>query len=303
MGSIINLASNVVLTTGTYVGVRLLPLGIRVPSTFTITTAAAGTSSNISITAAATAGATSLTVGALTTAIPAQSKIYLSDGTFIRTTASAASAATTLTVNPLATAITSGTTGSYTAGALTAGTMFLSVTAIPTPIDAGDRLVFGAVTVTVSDFAPAGSTVLEVLPTTALLTAGTTATTNALQTVASVTSVSPEPDRKIVETTSMASGSGMERLATATGQKMNLAYQIVQGAGELQDRGGAVLTQIIYDPEFFNREIYVRMIRQDGTYQGAAMVTDAPQQGDIQDKVVQTCNLQFQGTSFSRIAA
>lgn len=304
MGTFVNLASNVVLTTGTYVGVRLLPVGVRSVPTFTITTAAAGTNVNISITAAVALGASSVTVSALSGAIPNRSKIYLSDGTFIRTAAAAASAATTLTIDPAASAIASGTTGVYNGGSLAVGSMFVSVTAIPTDLDAGDVLVFtGNNRVTISDFCPAGTTVLETLPTTALLTAGNTATTNALATVASVTQANPSPERKIVETTSMASGSGMERRATATGQTINLQYQIVRGSGELRDRGGDILTSIIYDPAFFDREVFVRLTRADGTYQGAAMVTDAPQQGDIQDRVIQTCNLQCQGTAFQRIAA
>lgn len=305
MGQFINLASSVALTTGTYVGLRLLASGTRVPPTFTITSAAAGTNVNVSITAAAIVGATSLTVSATSGAIPTRSKIYLSDGTFVRTSAAAASGATTLTVDPLRSAVASGTTGVYNAGTLSVGSMFLPVTALPTDIDAGDVLVFtGNNRVTVSDYCPAGATVIECLPLAGAVTAGQTATTNALSTVASVTQANPSPERKIVETTSMASGSGMERLATATGQTISLTYQIVTGAGELQDRGGSVLTQIIYDPAFFNREVYIRLtVPGDGTYQGAAMVTDAPRQGDIQDRVIQTCNMQYQGTSFQRIAA
>lgn len=304
MGQFINLASNVVLTTGTYVGVRLLPVGTRVPPVFTVTTAAAGTNVSITLSAPAVVNATTITVSALSAAIPNRSKIYLSDGSFVRTNAAAASAATSITVEPLVNAIASGTTGTYNGGSLAVGSMFVPVTALPVDLDAGDVLVFtGNNRVTISDYCPAGTTVLETLPTTALLTAGNTATTNALSTIASVTQANPSPERKIVETTSFASGTGMERIATATGQTINLQYQIVRGSGELRDRGGEILTSIIYDPAFFNREIFVRLTRQDGTYQGAAMVTDAPQQGDIQDRVIQTCNLQCQGVSFQRIAA
>jgi hypothetical protein len=304
MGQVINLASNVALTTGTYVGVRLLTLGFRVPPSFTITTTAAGTSVNIAITASVAVGATTISVSALSGAIPAQSKIYLSDGTFVRTTAAAISSATSLTVAAVQSAIASGITGTWSAGALTAGTQFLPVSAISTELDAGSQLTFGTTTVTLSDYAPAGATVLETLPTTAAITASTTATTNALYTVASVTQANPSPDRKIVETTSFNSGVGMEKLATATGMKIDLSFQIIRAnaGAEVQDRGGAILQQLIYDPAYINREIYFRLVRPDAIYQGAAIVTDAPQQGDLQDRVIQTCNLQGQGSAFTRIA-
>ena len=303
MGTIINLASNVALSTGTAVGVRMLPIGVRVPQAFSITTATAGTNVNISITTPATVGAVSIAVSALSAAIPAQSKIYLSDGSFVRTTAVANSAAVAISVSALTSAIASGVTGSFTAGTLAAATQNLSVTATPVELDAGERLTFGSTVVTVSDYTPAGATTIEVLPTTAVLASGTTATTNSLYSVSSVVSCSPNPERKIVETTSYNSGPGMEKLATATGQSLNMTYQIVTRGSignELQDRGGNILTNIIYDPTLFNREIFVRIIRSDATYSGVAMVTDGGQQSDLQDRVIQTANLQFQGTNFTR---
>ena len=303
MGLIINLASNVALSTGTAVGVRMLPVGVRSPQLFSVTTqTTAGTTvSNIAVSGASGASAITCT-GQTIGAIPAQSKVYLSDGTFYRT--SAANTATSIPiVGTLSATLAAGTTLSFTAGSLTSGTQNLAVTATPVELDAGERLTFGAVVVTISDYTPAGATVLEVLPTTAVLTSGATATTNSLYSVSSVVSCSPNPERKIVETTSYNSGSGMEKLATATGQSVNMTYQIVTRGTigtELQDRGGNILTNIIYDPTLFNREIFVRIIRSDATYSGVAMVTDGGQQSDLQDRVIQTANLQFQGTNFTR---
>lgn len=77
----------------------------------------------VTLTAAALAGATSLTVAALSNAVPAGTLLYFGAGLYARTTALAAKNATTVAVEALPAAIGSGATATY------AGTQIKSVNA------------------------------------------------------------------------------------------------------------------------------------------------------------------------------
>lgn len=290
----VNFPSQNIVTTGTTLRLKMLPLNSRTLPTLTITTATAGTDVSVTTSAIVNKGATTVTVASLSAAIPNKAKILFANGVTVRLSAAAASGATTLSIEAAPDAIPSGATGTFKAGTLAQGTMYLSVAALPADLDVGEILTFGAVTVTVTDFAPIGSTVVDILPLPSLLTAGATATTLALLQLVGVVDCTPNSAPKTVDITNYTSGVGNEMVVTAVSKTMNMTFNRIVG-----DRGGIEIMKLLYDNSFYNREIYAQLIRPfDGTYEGAAIVTQGDQQSGIQDLVKQTANLQFQGVSF-----
>jgi len=181
--------------------------------------------------------------------------------------------------------------------------MFLSVAAITTDIDAGEVLTFGAIRVVNTDYVPAGAITLDILPLATTITAGATATTFALYQVASPLEVLPSPDIKTEDTTSMASGFGKEMVTTAIGVTLNVTFHMIDDTFTIFDRGGNEIRKTLFTTGLQGKELFVRVVRPgDGVYQGAAMVTQAPQQGGVQAKVTQQATMNLQGSSYSYIA-
>lgn len=296
MSLTINLPTKAIITTGTTVRLGMLPLNVRTPPTFTVTVAAAGTNVNVATTAIALRGATTIAVSALSAALPNRAVIIFQNGVRARLTAAAASAATSVVVESLSADIPSTTAGTWNAGSLAIASMFVPVTPTLTDIDAGDVLIFpGNNRVTVTDFAPAGSTVLDVLPLTTAVTAGQTATTRGLMTLAGCTDATPTPQPKAVESTTYNSGIGNEQVMVAVKMTLKLGFNLVVG-----DRGADILSAIMYNAASYDREVWAEINRpSDGLYAGAAVITNASDTAAVQDIAKRTVDCQFQGTSFT----
>jgi hypothetical protein len=296
MGSIINYASQRGTSVFTELRFSLLPLGTRVPTSYTITVGAA-VASPVAVTtsAAVTAvGATSLTFSGSVTVLP-YSKIRFANGVEARVDGTGVSSGTTVgLLYPIVAAIPASTAGSVAASPLTAGTEYLPVTAIPTNIYPGEKLSFTAGDVVVSDFAPAGATVLQVQPTTFLSVEAQTATTNATLYIAGATDASPSSQPKTVDAANFLSGAGMEMITTGTNRTVSFTFQRIIG-----DPGADLLMNILYDDRFYNREIYATLKRPFGEeYAGAAILTSGNQSSPVQDLITVQADLQFQGSSF-----
>lgn len=295
MSTQINLPSQSITTTNTTIRLKMLALGTRAPGTTTVTVAAAGTNVNVTVSAAAVRGATTLTVNALSAALPNRARIRFANGAQAILTAAVASAGTSLPVAFLSADVPSGMTGIWNAGALAVGSMYVPVDPLVAEIDAGEVLTFGTNNrVTVTDYCPAGSTVLEVLPLTTAVTAGQTAITQNLLTVAGATDATPSSAPKTVDATTYNSGVGKEMLVTGVSATLKIGYNLIVG-----DRGGDIITSLLLDPTFYNREVYAVVARPfDGVYEGAAIVTNNSDTAPVQDIAKRTADMQFQGVSF-----
>jgi len=286
-----------------------LPIGRRDPVLYTITTAAAGTSvTDVTIASGSSVGVgdTTITVNALSGNIPNKAKILFNNGVTVRLTAAATASATSLNVEavegfdpdaPLdTTVIPPGTVGVYRAGSLTAGTEYLSVTPTTVALWAGEKLTFtGGIQVVVTKDAPQGVVTLDVAPTPSLLTSGNIAVTMATYYIAGATDASPNSSPKAVETTNFNSGAGTEQVITGISRTMSFTFQNIQG-----DPGAEVIKQILYNDDYYNREIYAILKRADGeTYEGAAIPTTGSQQSPVQELITIQADLQFQGATFS----
>lgn len=304
MPNIINYASERVTSVATELRFVLLPQGSRVPTQYTITAATAGTAvTGIAVDGASPVakGATTITLATAVT-LPARAKITFANGVQVRTVGAVSSSAS-LTVDPVKAAIPGSTVGTYNHGTLTLGSEYVKVSAIPTNIYPGEVLFFdpeGANTrVVVAEYAPAGTSVLEVLPIPAALTANDTATTIASLYIAGATDASPSSQPKTVDTANFLSGAGMEMATTGTNRTLNFTFQNIVG-----DPGSDLLKGILYDDAVYNREIYAILKRDAGNrlvaeqYEGAAIPTQGDQSSPVQDLVTITANLQFQGASF-----
>ncbi len=291
----VNLPSQAITTTNTTIRLKMLPLNTRTPSTTTVTVAAAGTNVNVTVNAAAVRGATSITVNAVSAALPNRARIRFANGAQAILSAAVASGATTLPVMFLSADVTSGLTGIWNAGSLSIGSMYVPVNPLVEEIDAGEILAFNTTNmVTVTDYCPAGSTVLEVLPLTTAVVANQTATTQSLLTVAGATDATPTSAPKTVDATTYNSGVGKEMLVTGVSATLKIGYNLIVG-----DRGGDVINSLLYNPANFNREVYAVVSRPfDGVYEGAAIVTNNSDTAPVQDLAKRTADMQFQGTSF-----
>ena len=286
----------------------LLPVGTRVPTTYTITADADQTPVTgivIDSGSPVSVGDTSITLSTAVT-LPNRAKITFANGMSVRLASAAASTAT-LTVDPVKrnpnsssdVSIPASTPGTYNHGLISLGAEYLSVEALPTAIFPGEELFFGATKVTVATYAPAGAVVLEILPLTAALSDGDTATTFATAAIAGGTDASPSSAPKIVDATNFTSGAGYEGLTTGTNRTMNFTFQNILG-----DPGSDTLKQILYNDLAYNREIYAILKRDAGdrqqaeTYEGACIATQGDQASPVQDLINITANLQFQGASF-----
>ncbi|MBW4580689.1 MAG: hypothetical protein KME42_14080 [Tildeniella nuda ZEHNDER 1965/U140] len=295
--AVLNYPGGAKVTTGIALRVGELPLGVRTPATYTVTVGTGGSSVNVIVAADAAIGATTLTVGALTAAVPANSILSIG-GQVVVTSAAAASSATSLTIYPANFTILNGTTFVYNPGTLTIGSRVIPVTALPALIDVGDTLLFNSTipqTLTVTGRSPAGATQLRVNAITSALTAGNSASTKALYAVVGCTvSPVPSPTPKVVDTTNLLSGIGMEKVITAISQEMSVDFNIVRG-----DLGGGLLVEILRDKDKYNKEIYFQVTMDDGErHEGVAIITAGPETGSVQDLRKIQCKLQVQGQTY-----
>ena len=299
MGSIINYASQRGTSVFTELRFVLLPLGTRVPTTYTITagTAAAAITGLALSASPAAVGATSLTLASSAT-IPAFSKITFANGVSVRTASAVSGATTVPLLYPLVAAIPASTIGTVAASVLTAGSTNLPVTALPTNLYPGEKLIFDVggtpKTVVVSDFAPAGAIAVECQPTAVTVVANNTASTYATLYIAGATDASPSSQPKVVDAANFLSGSGMEQVTTGTNRTVSFTFQRIIG-----DPGADLLMQMLYNDSYYNREIYATLKRPFGEeYAGAAIMTSGNQSSPVQDLITVQADLQFQGSSF-----
>lgn len=300
MGQIINYASERGTSVFTELRFVLLPKGTRVPTEYTVTVGAAAAAINVTTSAAPTAkGATSLTLAASAT-IPAFSKIRFANGVEARTSTAVTGATAVTLLYPLSAAIPASTAGTVDASVLTIGSEVLPVTPLPTNIYPGEKLTFnnGAYSVTVSDFAPAGATRLQIQPSTVLAVENHTAKTTATVYIAGATDASPSSQPKTVDAANFLSGSGMEMVTTGSNRTMSFTFQRIIG-----DPGADLLMKILYDDRFFGSEIYATLRRPFGEeFAGAAILTSGNQSSPVQDLITVQADLQFQGSSFKYTA-
>lgn len=294
--AVLSFPSQAKVTTNTRLQVCELPLGVRVPATYTITAATAGAAQTVVTSAAAATGAITLSVTALSAALGAFSILTLGTGGAVVTSAAAASTATSITVFPINFDIASGTSFSFNTGALTANSTMLPVAALPVIVDVGTLLTFGAQVLTVTGRSPAGAVQLRVSPIVTTLTAGATASTKGLLTVVGCTSSPiPSPEPKTVDTTNLNSGIGQEMVITAIKQTMTVNFNVIAG-----DLGGGLLVQILRNKAKYNKEIYFEVTLSDGElHTGAAIITAGPESGEVQDLRKIACTLMVQGQSYT----
>lgn len=286
--------AQVKLTTGAELRVKELPLGLRVPASFTITAATPTSNQTVTLTAAAAIGALTLAVSALSAALPANSLLFLGSAVVV-TSAAAASAATSLTIYPLNFELAANTQLLYNVGALTTGSTILPVAALPVLLDVGDKLTFGAQTLRVTGRSPAGAIQVRVSAIGTTITSGATATTKGLLAVAGVTSSPvPSPEPKVIETTNLLSGIGKEQQVTGVSHTMKVMLDLIQG-----NLGGDVITDILRDANKYNRELYFELLMTDGElHSGVAIPTAGSESGEIQDKRKMDITLQIQGLTY-----
>ena len=295
MSGVINYPTQIETSVFTRIRFVPLPRGTRVPPTYTVTTAAAGTDVPVTASAEVAKGATTATVNAIAGGIPNKSKVLFANGVTLRLTAAASSGATSLQVEVAPNTIPANTSGTYRAGTLTAGTEFLSVVALPKDLHQGEILTFGNIEATVTDYAPVGVSEIDILPLSEDLTPSQNAQTRASLFLAGATDASPTSNPKLVDATNFNSGAGNEQLVTGTNRTLNFSFQRTIG-----DPGADALMQILYEDRVFDREIFASLIRASGElYEGACIPTTGDQQSPVQDKVMINCNLQFQGASFN----
>jgi hypothetical protein len=125
---------------------------------------------------------------------------------------------------------------------------------------------------------PAGAVQLRVSALGTALVAGDTATTKGLFTVYGCTSSPvPSPEPKVVDTTNLLSGIGMESKITAVKQTMTVNFNVVAG-----DLGGGLLVDILRNKQKYNREFYFEVsLDYNELHTGAAIVTAGPESGEI----------------------
>lgn len=290
----------------------LLPIGSRTPTVYTITADADQTPVTGIVVDSGSPISTGDTTVTLATAVtlPNRAKVTFANGISVRLT-SAAAASTSLAVeavkrNPNSAndvSVPANTTGTYNHGLITLGAEYLSVEPTPVQIFPGDELFFGSTKVTVARYAPAGTVVLEILPLTAALSDGNTATTFATAAIAGATDASPSSAPKTVDATNFTSGTGAEMLTTGTNRTLSFSFQLI-----LRDPGSDILKQILYEDRAYNREFYAILKRDAGDrqiaeqYEGACIATTGDQTSPVQDIVSISASLQFQGASFKYTA-
>ena len=292
----LNGPSNALVTTNIRLQIGELPLGVRVPPVYTVTVATPSTGQSVVVGVAAVVGATTLTVTSLGSSLPAFSILTLGGSGAVVTSAAAASGATTITVYPINFEIAANTAFTYDTGALTIGSTMIAVSALPVVIDVGTILTFGAQSVIVTGRSPAGAVQLRVSALTTALVAGNSAATKGLYTVYGCTSSPvPSPEPKVVDTTNLLSGIGMEAKITAIKQTMAINFNVIAG-----DLGGGLLVDILRNKQKYNREFYFEVLLDyNELHTGAAIVTAGPESGEIQDLRKIAATAQVQGDSYS----
>lgn len=290
--SVIQHPSQISTSIGTSVRIRMLPRGSRVLPTFTLT-AITPAAQTITTTAAVVIGATSVPVAALPVPILAGTNLTIGT-TAVTVIADAAMGDLVLTTAPVPAAITSGATATYTPPANAIGNTQVFLSPVPTPIDAGERLTFGAQTVIVTRSAPISSRVLITAPLTAAVANNTNATTQGLLEVVGATDASPTSSPNAVDAADYQSGAGAEMVNISTNRTLNFAFN-----RKLGSRGAAILMYLLYDDDYFDREVYAMIRRASGEiFEGAAIATSGDGSAAKQALITQNCNLQFQGGSF-----
>lgn len=290
--AVIQHPSGILTSVGTSVRVRMLPRGSRSLPVWTIT-AVTPVAQTLTTTAAAIAGATTLAVAAL--AVPILAGTSLTFGaTTVTVVADVDRGALAIPIAPAPAAIASAATATYTPPANAIGNSQLFVAPIPTAIDAGERLTYGAQTVIVTRAAVQSSIVLFVAPLTAAVANNTSATTRALFEVVGATDASPQSSPNAVDAADYQSGAGAEMAPISTNRTLNFAFN-----RKLGSRGAAILMYMLYDDAYFDREVYAFIRRASGeTFEGAAVATSGDGSAAKQSLITQNCNLQFQGSSF-----
>ncbi|MBO3459942.1 hypothetical protein G7B40_040155 [Aetokthonos hydrillicola Thurmond2011] len=181
-----------------------------------------------------------------------------------------------------------------TTAAAAASAESLSVQATSVLLDAGTLLNFSGVIATLSNAAPAGSTILQTLPLPGSIGNGATATTKALVFVAGCTDATVSPEIKNVDTTNYLSGIGMEKVTTGNAKKMQLNFNLIYG-----DRGGTILRKIAYDKAYVGREFYFYLLFPSGeAHEGVALLESASPTQQVQDKRAFSCSAQVQGDTY-----
>jgi hypothetical protein len=174
------------------------------------------------------------------------------------------------------------------------GSRLVAVEPTPAFLDAGEVLMFGATSVTLTDSAPAGSTLLFCLPLPDALAAGVSAATRGLLTVVGATNASPVASPKTTDATTYLSGTGVEMAIVGSNRTLNMSFNRVTG-----DMGGCLIMALLYEQPFLDREVWAEIVRPNGErYEGACVVTSGNQAAPVQEKVTQEANMQFQGDSF-----
>ena len=181
-----------------------------------------------------------------------------------------------------------------TAAAAIADAESLTVQATPVLLDAGVKLNFGGVVVTLSNAVAAGSTILQTLPLPSAVSSGATATTKALVFVAGCTDATITPQIKNVDTTNYLTGIGMEMATTGNSKKMQLNFNLIYG-----DRGANILRRIAYEKVYVGREFYFYLLFPSGeAHEGIALLESASPTQQVQDKRSFSCNAQVQGDTY-----
>lgn len=188
-------------------------------------------------------------------------------------------------------------TVTFTAAAA-AGAESLTIAAMTVPLYAGARLtVVGsdpAHVIEVAETAAVGETTLSILPLEEAIADTDTATTYATIFVAGCTDAAPSSQPKTTDATNFLSGAGSEMAVVGTSRTLSFNFNRV-----VADPGGDAIMQILFNDEYFDREIYAYVERTNGEiFEGAAIATTGSQAGPVQEKITMQVNLQFQGDSF-----
>ncbi|NEP51034.1 MAG: hypothetical protein F6K65_20430 [Moorea sp. SIO3C2] len=275
----------------------------RTPTQYTVTAAAAGTSvADVTLADGVDLDDVTLTVNALSGAIPNRAKIVFANGIEVRLTAAAGATDTSLNVEPVTPCnvchcvkagtelIPTGTVGTYTAGSLAQGTEILSVNPLPVALWVGEKLDFNGVEVTVAGDVPMGSSELPVVATDAAVSANDTATAYGSYYIAGATDASPTATPKLQDSTNFASGAGYEQQNVGVNYTMGFSFQEVFGCP-----GTQLMYEILYG-QLKESEVYVWLERKCGTsFEGAAIPTSGSQSSAVQSLIVNEASLQFQG--------
>lgn len=213
----------------------------------------------------------------------------------------AARGESSIQINPLATdeSIAADATAAYTPDANDAGDSLLHVKPLPTYLSVGTTLTYGNQQVLVTGGQSEGATLLPVKPLEAPVSADEIATTKALLLLVGAMVATPASAPKSVDRSRYISGPGAESQTVGTNRTLQLQFDRMIG-----DLGGETLMEILYNDDYYQRQVYAFVQFADGeTFEGLAQITQGDSQGATQDKRMQTANMQYQGCSFEHTPA